>query len=577
MLENPLKEVLVKNAGFLDMLGRTPVGSDTSLNPFAVKDHYDSPSFTETLQNQINPIEARSFRDGAELIKYLLKDPDSIRYLDDVQDLLGKDAKLQEVLKTERSLNDFARDRIYHRYGLQNYSADQLAKLDQNAKDRLEQETQRYVELVKNKLTPSLRSSLDKAHKNSQVPTQTAVIANETSPVVTPAAAPVSTTSVATAPANIGNSLTLGNTDPLANVRNPFGTAEKTTGKDIGYTYTQQEIPEFAGGSNPLSEPVETPAPAAEPKKTKTPAGLTRDETMQFLRQGYVPNSAGGFMLNEDAAANALRRMEADPNLNLGSSITDASRLSRIRNNMLNNPEYTAQARQQEADDMLYSQAMYHKQRQDAIAAKNNAAMEQYRGQLTNDARADYLRRGELDYQRSISTGAPLTPAAQWYQTYSNAEIDGNPLPDLPAEVQNGIEQGVHKFRGPLAAQQTPAAPATLKTNNPYVITQKNMDANARAYAANNSGREALNTVNNVWDPDRFNKTKSRYENAISGKNRLANPLTAQPAQPNVAAPAAPAAPSTSGTDVKSQRRGFSSSLNKSAGISNPLINPFLR
>lgn len=567
MLENPLKEVLVKKADFFDMLGRTPIGSDISWTPIAARDHYDSPSFTETLQNQINPIEARSFRDGAELIEYLLKDPNSIRYLDDVQDLLGKDAKLQEVLKTERSLNDFARNRILYRYGLQNYSADQLAKLDQNAKDRLEQETQRYVELVKNKLTPSLRSSLDKAHKNSQVPTQNPLGKEITS--------------------DLDLNGEASNADDFANAVNSslgelgqYGNEESTDVapdlhiEDPGLIDKQVRsapTPPPAPAPAQSAAQVQVPAPASEPKKTKTPAGLTRDETMQFLRQGYVPNSAGGFMLNEDAAANALRRMEADPNLNLGSSITDASRLSRIRNNMLNNPEYTAQARQQEADDMLYSQAMYHKKRQDELAAKNNAAMEQYRGQLTNDARADYLRRGELDYQRSISTGAPLTPAAQWYQTYSNAEIDGNPLPDLPAEVQNGIEQGVHKFRGQLAAQQAPAAPATLKTNNPYVITQKNMDANARAYAANNSGREALNTVNNVWDPDKLKKAQERYNNAISGKNRLANPLTAQPAQPNVATPAAP---STPGTDVKSPRRG--NGLNKSAGISNPLINPFL-
>jgi hypothetical protein len=353
------------------------------------------------------------------------------------------------------------------------------------------------VEYIKNKRNAANANSHGSAQSVS-TSTPAPAPAPTPKPAPAPAAAPVSTTSVATAPAP-------------------------------------------AGQVSPAdSKTVETPAPASAPKKTNTPAGLTRDETMQFLRQGYVPNSAGGFMLNEDAAANALRRMEADPNLNLGSSITDASRLSRIRNNMLNNPEYTAQARQQEADDMLYSQAMYHKQRQDAIAAKNNAALEQHRGKLTNDARADYLRRGELDYQRSISTGAPLTPAAQWYQTYSNAEIDGNPLPDLPAQVQNGIEQGVHKFRGQLAAQQAPVTPAPLKTNNPYVITQKNMDANARAYAANNSGREALNTVNNVWNPERLKAAQERHTNAISGKNRL--PVQpAQPVQPTT--PVQPAQP----------------------------------
>ena len=620
MIENPLKEVLVKSA----ILG--PEDRQYLRNAESFRKARDAR--LQKLSDE-QKIALRRFEDTGEGFDHYMVEPlDAKRFTSPDAEVAYQKAKearkaqgiqkLIQFAKTGQNGQYWMNDHFLKGYGvsmedLKNPHVQKaiLAAVDKNDLNELRYALPDKV-LPTNKdyqydgLLEALAEGIkggkftDQPGTNNQKSTIAAA-----APAAAPSAAPAPVKTPA--PANIGNSLTLGNTDPLANVRNPFGIAEKTTGKDIGYTYTQQEIPEFAGGSNPLSEPVETPAPAeapapaSEPKKTKTPAGLTRDETMQFLRQGYVPNSAGGFMLNEDAAANALRRMEADPNLNLGSSITDASRLRRIRNNMLNNPEYTAQARQQAADDMLYSQAMYHKQRQDAIAAKNNAAMEQYRGQLTNDARADYLRRGELDYQRSISTGAPLTPAAQWYQTYSNAEIDGNPLPDLPTEVQNGIEQGVHKFRGQLAAQQAPVAPATLKTNNPYVITQKNMDANARAYAANNSGREALNTVNNVWDPERLKAAQERYANARSGKNRLANPLTAQPAQPNVATPAATAvqptaatatpaattpvqpaqpnsaasaAPSTPGTDVKSPHRG--NGLNKSAGVSKPLINPFL-
>ena len=374
--------------------------------------------------------------------------------------------------------------------------------------------------------------------------------------LATPETAAAPSPAPAATPLNTENPVTL-------NAADPFGATEKTIGTDIGYTYKQQEIPEVAELSNPLAKkaPASAATPAApepepeQPAKTKTPAGLTREETMQFLEQGYVPTSNGGFMLHEQQAANMLKRMQQTPDYNPGQTITDASRLNRIRNNMLGNHEYTAQGRQQIADDMVYQKAMYHKKRQDELAAANNAAMEQYRGQLTNDARANYLRRGELDYQRSIASGAPLTPAAQWYQSYSNAEVDGKPLPDLPAEVQNGIDQGMHKFRGQLAAQQKPAVPVPASTRSPHRMTQQEMDAYAKAHAANNSGQQAVDAVGS-WDPNRLKAAQERHNKAISSNNTLVNPVTgSQPAQSNNTAtastpgatpPAAPTTPTTS-------------------------------
>lgn len=516
MLENPLKEVLVKKANFFDMLGRTPVGSDVSWTPIAARDYYDGPSFTDELQNLINPDKLPSFRDGAELIAYLSKDPNAIRYLDDVQDLLGKDVKLQDVLKSEQALTDFARNRIYKRYGLQNYSEDQLSKLTPSYKDRLEQEAQRYVELVKNKLTPSIRSSLEKVHKNTQVPTQTATIQKETTPA-----------------ADLTQNPLTG--DPTINLDDFAGTPSVDDALAIANQGVDGKTiaPAPAAAPTPAETPVETPAPAAatKPVETNTPAGLTREETMQFLEQGYVPTSNGGFMLHEQQAANMLKSMQQSPDYNPGQTITDASRLNRIRNNMLGNQEYTAQGRQQAADDMVYQKAMYHKNRQSEIDARNNAALEQHRGKLVADARTNYLNTGKVDYQRSVLNGAPLTPAAQYYQAYSNAEIDGKPAPALPAQVQNGIAQGMHKFRGQLAAQQKPAAPAPVNPRNPNYYTQQEMDTYAKAHAANNSGQQAVNTVSS-WDPNRLKAAQERHNNAISGNNQLVNPLAAGQTNP---------------------------------------------
>lgn len=291
--------------------------------------------------------------------------------------------------------------------------------------------------------------------------------------------------------------------------------------------------PAAAAAPTPAETPVETPAPAAatKPVETNTPAGLTREETMQFLEQGYVPTSNGGFMLHEQQAANMLKRMQQSPDYNPGQTITDGSRLNRIRNNMLGNQEYTAQGRQQAADDMVYQKAMYHKNRQSEIDARNNAALEQHRGKLVADARTNYLNTGKVDYQRSVLNGAPLTPAAQYYQAYSNAEIDGKPAPALPAQVQNGIAQGMHKFRGQLAAQQKPAAPAPVNPRNPNYYTQQEMDTYAKAHAANNSGQQAVNTVSS-WDPNRLKAAQERHNNAISGNNQLVNPLAAGQTNP---------------------------------------------
>lgn len=276
----------------------------------------------------------------------------------------------------------------------------------------------------------------------------------------------------------------------------------------------------------PAETATATPATTAKPAKTKTPAGLTREETMQFLEQGYVPTSNGGFMLHEQQAANMLKRMQQSPDYNPGQVITDPSRLGRIRNNMLGNYEHTAQGRQETADDMVYQKAMYHKNRQAEIDARNNAALEQYRGQLTEDTRTDYLRRGKLDYQRSVLNGTPLTPAAQYYQAYSNAEIDGKPAPALPTQVQQNIDQGMHKFRGQLAAPQKPVASAPVNPRNPNYITQREMAAYS---SANNSGQQAVNTVGS-WDPNRLKAAQERHNKAISGN--------VQPVQPNTATPA---------------------------------------
>lgn len=602
MIENPLKKVLVKRAGFFDLLSRAPIGSGVTLSPTIERDFYTGPSLKEKLQAKLNPAKSPSFRDGAEFIEYFTKSPDNIRYFNDLQDLLGKDIKAQDVLKSEKALTDFARNRIYHRYGLQNASADQISRLSQNDVATIEQEIQRYIERIKNTLPQSARLKLEEIYKNPQAPTQTAAVAKETAPVGNS----VINTS---APASTGSSVALDNADPSTPAQNPLanivsdnlngGEAQDSYALDPNALDSQFDPSKAIGdaldprsGSQIITIPdLGANAAPAQPAPAQKPTGLTREETMQFLEQGYVPTSNGGFMLHEQRAADTLRAMQQNPNLNPGAAITNADRLNRIRTNILGNEQHTAQGRQLEADIAALNKYEYHQKHMAQQNANTNAQVSNYGTDAYRDIHEEIMRKGQNQAMRRVGGGeayageaadrqslglpasAPLTPEEQYYHAYIKAKDEGSALPELPKAYNQQYNQQLEQYKGQL--RQPSPAQTSVSSKNPNYMTSQEMNN----YAASQSGKIAENTWKSL-SPDRQTAARqalaarqTAYRNGVPQQptapaaKPAATPAVVKPA-PVTKQPAATGAPASPTTTT---------SLKKTASIRKPLVNPFLK
>lgn len=420
-------------------------------------------------------------------------------------------------------------------------------------------------------------------YNSAKSPKQTAPVATPiAAPALAPATDPIraSSTNASTASEEtsavenntaITSPFTLSNADPFADVRNQLGIAKNPIGKDIGYEYTTTKIPEFLGGSGPLaSTATPTPTPAPKTVQTKKPTGLTREETMQFLEQGYVPTSVGGYALNEQKAADTLRAMRQNPNLNPGTVITDADRLNRIRTTMLGNEQHTAQGRQLEADMAALNDYEYHQKHRAQQNAVPDAQATAYGNNVYNDIHDGIMRKGKNQAMRRVGGGeayageaadrqrlglpanTPITPEEQYYNKYIEAENNGTALPKLPDVYNRQYNRQLAQYRGQL--RQSSPAQTNVRPKHPNYMTGQEMND----YIASQRG----NIVENNWkslSPER--QAAARQARAARQAAR-SNGVPQQTAVPN---PIAAKQPATT------------NSLNKTASIRKSLINPFLR
>lgn len=248
--------------------------------------------------------------------------------------------------------------------------------------------------------------------------------------------------------------------------------------------------PQPAQPTQPV-QPTQPAQPAPTPKQPAAPQGLTREETMQLLQQGYMPTSTGGFMNFEEGAAQMLAKMKADKDetYNPGAAITDAKRLDKIRNKMLGNFAYTTAGHQLQADADLLMEAEAYERMRNAKGQQHQAGVDAYRNKLRADAEQAYLKQGENEYMRSVASNAPMSEAAQFYQQYSNAQNNETQLPTFNDSVYAGIDEQVNSYAQKNAPQYGRQGQVTYR--NPNYITGDEVMRSTQGNRANTVRRWA--------------------------------------------------------------------------------------